>query len=330
MSRYKVLITDYVWNSIQREEQVLAEIGAEVIAAPKSDENTLVDLAVDCDAIMTCFAQTTAKVIEASPKLKIVARYGVGVDNIDVATATRLGVVVTNVPDYCMDEVSEHAFTLMLAVGRRIMLLDRDIRRGGWNLNVAKPVHRIRGSTLGIVGFGRIGRMTGEKGRAFGMNLIAYDPLLPAADIRDRGAEPVDFDELLTRADYISIHAPLTPATHHLFDARAFRKMKRTAVIVNTARGVLIDPEALAQALRDHWIGGAGIDVLSREPPEKGNPLIGLDNIVMTSHEAFYSEESLVELQTRTAQEVVRVLRGERPLNLANPEVATHARANLA
>jgi D-3-phosphoglycerate dehydrogenase len=330
MSRYKVLITDYVWNSIQREEQVLAEIGAEVIAAPKSDENTLVDLAVDCDAIMTCFAQTTAKVIEASPKLKIVARYGVGVDNIDVATATRLGIVVTNVPDYCMDEVSEHAFTLMLAVGRRIMLLDRDIRRGGWNLNVAKPVHRIRGSTLGIVGFGRIGRMTGEKGRAFGMNLIAYDPLLPAADIRDRGAEPVDFDELLTRADYISIHAPLTPATHHLFDARAFRKMKRTAVIVNTARGVLIDPEALAQALRDHWIGGAGIDVLSREPPEKGNPLIGLDNIVMTSHEAFYSEESLVELQTRTAQEVVRVLRGERPLNLANPEVATHTRANLA
>ena len=209
-------------------------------------------------------------------------------------------------------------------------MLFRSIRRGGWNLNVAKPVHRIRGSTLGIVGFGRIGRMTGEKGRAFGMNLIAYDPLLPAADIRDRGAEPVDFDELLTRADYISIHAPLTPATHHLFDARAFRKMKRTAVIVNTARGVLIDPEALAQALRDHWIGGAGIDVLSREPPEKGNPLIGLDNIVMTSHEAFYSEESLVELQTRTAQEVVRVLRGERPLNLANPEVATHARANLA
>jgi D-3-phosphoglycerate dehydrogenase len=330
MSRCKVLITDYAWDSIQREEQILAEIAAEVIVAPKGDENTLVDLARDCDAIMTNWARTTGKVIEASPKLKIVARYGVGIDNIDVATATRLGVVVTNVPDYCVDEVSEHAFTLLLAVGRRIMLLDRDIRRGGWNLNLVKPVHRIRGSTLGVVGFGRIGRMTAEKGRAFGMNLIAYDPILSAAAIRERGAEPVDFAELLRRADYISLHAPLTPETHHLFDTRAFRQMKPNAVIVNTARGALIDTEALAQALREHWIGGAGIDVLPNEPPEKGNPLIGLDRIVMTSHEAFYSEESLVELQTRTAQEVVRVLRGERPLNLANPEVATHARANLA
>jgi D-3-phosphoglycerate dehydrogenase len=229
-----VLITDYVWESTRREEQVLAEIGAEVIAAPRGDERTLTELAGDCDAIMTCFARTTAKMIEASPTLKIVARYGVGVDNIDVATATRLGVVVTNVPDYCMDEVSEHAFTLMLAVGRRIMVLDRDIRRGGWNLNLVKPVHRIRGSTLGIVGFGRIGRMTGEKGRAFGMNLIAYDPLLPASTIRDRGAEPVDFDELLRRADYISIRAPLNPGTFHLFDTTAFRKMKPTLVLYSS------------------------------------------------------------------------------------------------
>ena len=323
---YKVLVTDYVWPTLDPERRVLEEIGGELIVAPNGDEATLAELAREADGILTCFAKVTPKVIDAAPKLKVIGRYGIGVDNIAVDHATQKNIVVTNVPEYCLDEVSDHAMALLLACIRKIPVYNQAVKQRVWDTKVGMPMYRIRGRTLGLAGYGKIGRLVMSKAQAFGMNVIVYDPYVPAEAVAERGGRKVDFDTLLRESDYISIHAPLTPETHHLFNEAAFRKMKPTAVIVNTSRGPLIDTAALARALREGIIAFAGLDVLPSEPPAQDDPLLDLPNVILTPHVAFYSEESLVELQTKATQEVARVLTGRMPLNVVNKAVLEHVK----
>ncbi|MCL4534947.1 MAG: C-terminal binding protein [Bacteroidetes bacterium] len=323
----KVLITDYVWPNIDIERRILATVGAEAVVSPTDSEADLARLAVDCDAIMACFAQVTPAVVRAATRCVHIARYGIGVDSIATDVATELGIVVTNVPAYCVDEVAEHALGLLLASARKIPRYDRAIRSGHWDIQAGKPLHRINGRTLGVVGFGKIGRALAQKASGLGLRILAYDPYLAAQSVKTPGVELVDLDRLLRESDLVSIHVPLTAETRAMIGEEELRKMKPSACLVNTSRGSVVDIPALAQALREGWIAAAGIDVLPEEPPPADSPLLGLENLTLTPHASFYSEESLVDLQTSTAEEVVRVLSGQRPLHLINPEALPKARA---
>jgi len=253
-------------------------------------------------------------------RCRIISRFGIGVDNVDVPAATRAGIVVTRVPDYCIDEVSDHAMALLLALARKISIANAHVHAGRWEMATVVPIHRLRGSVLGLAGFGRIPQLVAPKAAAFGLRVVAFDPYVPADVFARSGVEPVDFAELLRISDYVSIHTPLAPETHGLFDAEAFRRMKPTAYIINTARGPIVDEAALARALDAGQLAGAALDVMPNEPP-LASPLFGRTNVILTPHTSFYSEESLVELQTKAAQEVVAVLTGQAPRNPVNPDV---------
>jgi D-3-phosphoglycerate dehydrogenase len=327
----KVLVTDYVWPSLEPERAVLAKAGMELVAAPDEREETLASLAKDADGILTCFAKVTGKVLQAAPKCKVVGRYGVGVDNIDVETATKLGIAVTYVPDYCVDEVSDHAMSLLLAWNRRIVLFDTSTKTTGWgSVALSMPIMRLRGKKLGVVGFGRIGRVTAAKAQAFGMEILAYDALIPADQIAKHGARPVDLPTLLRESDFVTLHVPLIPQTRGIIGRAQLATMKPTAVLINTARGPLVDEDALVEALKAKRIAGAALDVLVDNNPPKGHPLLGFDNVLTTPHVAFYSKESVLELEERAAGEVARVLQGQMPDNLYNQAVLPHARVKLA
>lgn len=326
-----VLITDHSWPTIDRERAILEAAGLQVVEAPSPDEATLARLAADASGIMTCFATVTRQVIESAPGLEVIGRYGVGVDNIDVGTASARGIPVTNVPDYCVDEVAEHALALLLACARGIVRLDRAVQAGQWTLGAAGTLHRVAGRTLGVLGFGRIGQQVCRKALGLDLRVVAFDPLLPREMIRAAGATPVDLETLLRESDFISLHAPLVDGTDRIVDESALRKMKPTAILVNAARGGLVDTAALARALREGRLAAAGLDVQPTEPLAPDDPLIGLENVILTPHAAFYSEESLAELQERTARNVVAVLRGEPVQHVVNrsslaSRVATPAR----
>ncbi len=322
-TKYKVLVTDYVWPSLDPERSVLEPIGAELVPSPSGDADTLAQLAADADGILTCFAKVPRSVIAAATRCRIIARYGIGVDNIDLAACNERGIIVTNVPAYCIDEVSDHALALLLALARKLPAYDRATKSGRWDVQVGKPIRRLKGQTLGIVGLGKIGTALAAKAKAFGLRVLAYDPYLEPGRVRERGAEPVDFRTLLHESDFVSIHAPLSAqdGTAGLFGDAEFRAMKRTAYLINTARGGIVDDKALYRALREEVIAGAGIDVLPTEPPPPDSPLLQLTNLILTPHAAFYSEESLNDLQIMAAQEVARVLTGQRPVSVINPQV---------
>tara|TARA_B100000315_G_scaffold43790_1_gene38729 strand:- start:338 stop:1345 length:1008 start_codon:yes stop_codon:yes gene_type:complete len=327
---YRVLVTDYVWPSTQPEREVLASIGAEIIEAPDPSPDTLASLAADVDAIMVCFAQVTDEVVRAARKCIVISRYGVGVDNIAVDTATQEGIVVTYVPDYCVDEVSDHVMALLLTWNRQIGFHDRAAKQGRWTgVSSPVPLVRLRGTTLGVLGLGRIGRAVAEKARAFGMELLVYDPyLLPAAPVPD-GVRLVDLPALLAQSDYITVHTPLNDETRGLVGAPELAQMKPTAFIINCARGPILDEEALYVALRDRKIAGAGLDVMEQAAPPASHPLFKLDNVLVTPHVAFLSRQSVHELEVRTAQATVDVLQGRMPGFLVNPAVLPNARIRL-
>ena len=325
----KALITDYVWPDIETESRVLRAAGVEPHAAPDASEETLAALAADADVILFCFAKVTGTVLRAATKCVAACRYGIGVDNIDIPAATAAGIVVTNVPDYCMDEVGDHTLGMILALNRRFVPHDRSVQAGGWSEVVLdRPMHRTRGATLGIVGFGRIGRSVAAKAKAFGMELVACDPLLAPGETVD-GVEIAPFEEVLGRAEFVTVHTPLTPETEGLIGDRELAMMKPGAIIVNCARGGIIDEAALARALASGRLAGAGLDVLGNAPPPADHPLLGLENVIITPHTAFFSQASTIELERRTAEEAVRVLGGERPENLVNPEVLGRSRSGL-
>ena len=329
----KILITDFVWPSTDPERAVLAAgLGdaVQVVEAPDGAEATLAALAVDCDAIMTCFAQVTPAVVRAAARCRVISRYGVGVDNIAVETATELGIPVTYVPDYCVDEVSDHVLALLLAWNRQLGFYDGVAKAGRWE-GVASPhpSTRLRGQTLGIVGLGRIGRAVADKARAFGLSVLVCDPYLPADAVLPDGVTATALDELLSASDYVTVHTPLNAATQGLIDGRALSLMKSSAYLINCARGPIVDETALYAALRDGVIAGAGLDVMESAAPPADHPLFALDNVIVTPHIAFLSQQSVRELQVRTAQATVDVLQGRMPEFLVNPAVLPHSRVTL-
>ena len=316
-----VLVTDYTWPSTAPEAKVLEAVGARLLLAQTGNEEELLALVPQADAILTCFKKVSAAVIRAGPKLQVVGRYGIGVDNIAVDEATRLGIPVTNVPAYCLDEVAEHVMALILACARQVVRYNAAVHAGTWSLKTGMPMFRMRGRALGIIGFGKIGRTLADKARAFGLRVLVYDPRAHPDMLHAHGAEQVSLEALLRDADFVSIHTPLTPATRGLMNAERLRSMKPTAYLINTARGAVIDPAALLQALREGWIAGAAVDVFDPEPIPADHPLLQLPNFIVTPHAAFYSEESIVDLETLAAQNVAAILSGRRPAAVVNPEV---------
>jgi D-3-phosphoglycerate dehydrogenase / 2-oxoglutarate reductase len=317
----RVLITDFAWKDLAIEEDILQQADAEIVVAKTASEAELLHLSPTADCILTCWKPVTGSVIRAAVRCLAIGRFGIGLDNIDIASATEAGIVVTNVPAYCVDEVSDHAMALILSCARKTAFYDRNIKAGSYDLQAGPPLYRIRGKTLGIVGFGKIGKAVCVKARAFGLNIIVNDPYLDAASVVRLGIESVSFSELLKRSDFISIHVPLSAETSHLFNYQAFRDMKPTAIIVNTSRGDVIDSSALLTALEDGLVAGAGLDVLSQEPPLQGDRLISHPRTVITPHAAFNSEESLVELRTTAATQMADVLAGRQPQNVVNTNV---------
>jgi D-3-phosphoglycerate dehydrogenase len=322
----KVLVTDHPWRSIEPEEELLGAAGAELVFAETGAEDELIGLAADADAILTCFARVTERVVQAAPHLQVIGRYGIGVDNIAVTEATSRGVLVTNTPSYCVDEVVEHALALILDLRRQVSSFNRAVHDGDWSLTSSRPVHRLRGSTLGIVGLGEIGTALALQATALGMTVIAHHPRKDAETVRATGATPVSLDELAASSDVVTLHVPLNAETRHLIGAEFLRSMKSTAYLINVARGGVVDQDALVRALREGWIGGAGLDVVEPErlPPE--HPLLALPNAIVTPHVAYYSEESLLDLGRLASENVAAVLGGHMPRSIINPEVLELAR----
>jgi D-3-phosphoglycerate dehydrogenase len=314
-----VAVADSVFPSLDPARAVLATIGADMELAAQPTPEAILKIAAGADALLVTYAKITADMIARMPKCRIISRFGIGVDNVDLAAAAGKGIVVTKVPDYCLDEVSDHAMALLLSLVRKIPSSNAQVHAGRWAMKAVVPIHRLRGAVLGLVGFGRIPQLVAPKAQAFGLRVIASDPFASAEGFARAGVERVEFADLLKQSDYVSIHAPLMPETRNLFSTDAFRQMKPTAYIINTARGPIVDEVALARALDAGHLAGAALDVMPNEPPV-GSPLIGRDNVIITPHTSFYSEESLVELQRKAAEEVVAVLSGRAP---KNPVVAS-------
>jgi len=309
-------------------EKMLAENGGQLAPAPLWTEEDLIRYAADADAVIAAATEPyTQRVIQNLRKCKIISRMGIGYNNINVEEATRQGIPVAVVLDASVHEVSDQAMALLLAFSRRLFPLVQAVRKGIWKagsmeiVKVRGRMFRLNQQTLGLVGVGRIGRRMPAKARAFGMRVLAYDPYLSVQELHQRGAEKADFEQLLSESDYVSIHAPLNPETEKMFGLKEFRKMKPTAVIINTARGAIIDERALYQALVEGVIAGAGLDVCEPEPPLPDSPLFQLEQVLITGHSAFFSASSMLELQQKATEAVILALRGEWPPVLVNPEV---------
>ena len=321
MSRYTVLVTDYAWPSLEIEREILAAVDAELLVAETGDEEELVRLAPQANAILTNWKPVPPASLDAGLGCLIVSRFGVGLDNIPVDRATELGILVTNVPDFCLDEVSDHAMALLLACARRIVAFARSTHACEWNLELGRGLPRLRGQTLGLVGLGSIARKLVPKACGFGLDVIAYTPRLTSDGLPDGVRAATSLEELLGTSDYVSIHAPSTPETRGLIGEAELRAMKPSAYLINTSRGALVDEGALARAVAEGWIAGAALDVLSQEPPAPDHPLIGLDRVIVTPHVAFYSEAAIAELETKAARNVAEALSGRVPEAVVNPEV---------
>ncbi len=322
-----VAITDHVFPDLAQEHAMLQAAGHQVrFERNARTVEEVIDAVRGADAVLNCYAPMPAEVLRTLDACQIVARYGIGLDTIDIPEATARGIIVTNVPDYCIDEVSDHALSLALSAARRVVLLDRHVRSGSWSPTDARPIHRLRGRVFGLVGFGRIARVLATKASAFKFHVIASDPYVPDDEIRAAGVEPVSLDELLGRADVVSLHLPLTDGTRHLIDATTLASMKPGAILVNTSRGPLVDLDALRAALEDGKLGGVALDVLETEPPAADDPLLARDDVIITPHAAFYSEESLQELQRKAVEQVIEALEGGRPSYAVNAPEALAAR----
>lgn len=316
---FKVVITDHAFTDVKPERQALHGLAEVIDANPLRTEDEVIAAAHDADAIIFAFAPITARVLDTLPKLRVAVRNGVGYDAIDVQAATERGIWVANVPDYCIPEVADHALAMLLGLARKIVPLDAGVRRGEFNaVQMSRPLHRITGQTLGLVGMGRIGREVAKRAQGFGLNVIVFDKYLSPEHAQAAGATLASFDDVMRNADFISIHTPLTNETRHLVNAEAIRKMKRSAYLINVARGAIIDTMALAEALMDGTIAGAGIDVFEQEPLPADHPLRSAPNTILHPHAAWYSEESLTQLQVSAGEEVARVLRGEPLKNAVN------------
>jgi D-3-phosphoglycerate dehydrogenase len=331
-TRERVVIADYDYDDVDIERSIIEKAGFELIAAQCKTEEDVIEVAHDAAGVVAQYATISGRVIAELSDCRVIARYGTGVDIVDVDAATSHNILVTNVPsDWCENEVADHAMALLLAVARKITLYDQATRGGTWQWQSGAPIHRLRGSVLGLLSFGAIARAIAARAAGFGMRITAHDPYVSAEEITAAGTTGVSFDELVTESDYLVIQAPLTSQTHHLFDESQLRRMKPSAILVNTARGPIVDDRALHRALSEGWIAGAGLDDIEEEPAKvrdwrADNPLFSLDNVIITPHAAYYSEEAIATVRHFAAEEVVRVLTGQPPLSPVNAGELVEAR----
>ena len=318
-SRFRVLLTDRAWPDWAIEREVLEPAGVELVTTDSTDEATLTELARDVDAIGTCWAQVTESVIRAPENCRIVCRFGIGLDNIRVDVASQLGIPVCNNPAYCVEEVADHVIALLTSWERNIGVYDRRIRSGRYDIQTQRTMRRLKGRRLGLVGFGKIAQTVFQKATGIGLEVSAWSP-----SGRNHGVDcPMadSLESLLRESDYVSIHIPLTPQTRHLFDGTRLRLMQPEALLINTARGPIIDEQALTEALDRGVIAGAALDVFETEPPDLGSPLFQNESVIATPHAAFVSKESLEELRRTAAEQILSALEGRRPTFVVNPEV---------
>jgi D-3-phosphoglycerate dehydrogenase len=316
----RVVVTDHVFENLDIERAVLEPLDVELSEAPGTTEQELVGAVRDADALLVCYAQVSAPVIAAAAEggCRVISRYGIGYDNIDIDAATHARILVTYVPDYCLDEVADHAFALLLALARQLLVGVDGVRAGSWAVPQGS-IHRLRGRRLALLGLGAIGRCVATRALAFGLEVTAFDPYLdrwePAEIVRAETAQ-----DAVAEADFVSVHTPLTPATRHLVDAQLIDHMRRAPIIINTARGGLVDLDAVVAGLDSGKLSGVGLDVTEVEPLAVDHPLRRATNAVITPHMAFYSVEAQQELQRRAAEEVARAFRGEPPDRPVNPQ----------
>ena len=313
----RVVAIDDGYDAYDQETKLIEAQGAKFFLRPcKGDTSRVLKAVADADVVLVRETPMPAIVIAEMDRCKAIIRYGIGVDNIDQDAARKRQIMVANVPDYGIDEVSSQAVALALSVSRHILVHDRDVRSGRWSTGVTAPMYRWRGRTLGLIGYGRIARMTHEKLAGFGFDrVLVHDP----SAVFPVGVQQASVDEICAQADLISLHAPLTSSTRHLINAERLSLMRATAILINTARGGLIDLDALATTLLEKKILGAGLDVFDPEPPDISHPIFGLNNVVVTNHIGWYSQEAMRDLQRKAAEEAVRVLCGHPPKNWLNP-----------
>jgi D-3-phosphoglycerate dehydrogenase len=320
----KVVISDFDFGDIEVERSILEPAGIRVIGLQAKSEEDLIPEARGCDAVINQYARVGANTIAAMERCKVIARYGVGVDIVDVEAATARNILVTNVRDYCTEEVADHAMALLLALARKLPQYNSASRAGTWHWKSGRPIHRMRDRVMGVVSFGKIGQAIAARGKAFGLRIMAYDPYIDDAVLAAHGVERADRDSVIAQSDYLMMQVPMTPETRHFLGEPELNRMKRGAVIINTGRGPTIDNAALARALESGHLAAAGLDDLEEEPAKRrawdptSNPLMALENVFVTPHSAYYSEESIRMAREVAAQEVLRILTGKPPHNPVN------------
>ncbi|PYF05236.1 C-terminal binding protein [Ureibacillus chungkukjangi] len=311
---YKIVVTDYEYHDLKIEEEVLSgsNLDIEFVAAQCRTPEEVIDICKDADGIINQYAPLNAEVLSQLEKCKVISRYGVGVDTIHLPTALEKGITVTNVPDYGIEEVSNHTVAFLLASSRKIVQLNEAVKNGVWDFKVGVPIHRFENRIFGVLGFGKIPRRVIEKVNPFGFQLVAYDPFVTAEEMSKYNVRKVELDEIIQTSDILSLHLPLTETTHHLINEDRIANMKDGVLIINTARGPIIKECALIEGVKSGKIAGAALDVAEIEPIPLSSELIQFPNVYLTPHSAFYSEEAIVELRTKTAKNIVQVLEGEK------------------
>jgi D-3-phosphoglycerate dehydrogenase len=314
MARPIIAVTDSPFVNLDAAKAALGRLKPDLRTAKSASTEDIIEVARDADAVLATDASLPAPLIRQFTRCKVIGRLGLDATNIDLPAALAMGITVTAVPDYCVREVSDHTMALLLALVRKIPLSNAYAQSGRWDAAALAPIPRLAGRVLGLFGFGAVARQVVPKAKAFGLRLAAYDPYVPQDVIRSAGVDGLSLNQLLAMSDFVSIHAPLAPPTRGLFGADTFRKMKKGAMLVNTAQGLLIDEAALVAALDSGQLAGAALDVLATEPPLQDSPLLARDNVILTPHTGFYSVEAVEELQNKCASDVVRVLSGEPPV----------------
>lgn len=313
----KVIITDHGFPHVDLERDIIESAGftMDIIQPICKTEDDIIRTCGDADALLVQWAPVTRRVLEALPKVRCIVRYGVGVNNFDLDAARDLGVVAANVPDFCVEEVANHALAMILSLCRRIPQDHHQILQGAWGVNPFRPIHALSDLTLGFVSFGKIARNLARKAKMLGFNLIAQDPFVNNAVFAEYGAKRVEFMELIEQADIVSLHCPLIPETTHLMNRESFGRMKPGALLINTSRGPVVHEEALVEALQSGRLGGAGLDVFEEEPLPAGSPLRGFPNVILTSHAASVSEKAVEILQRKAGEAARDFLQGKDPVS---------------
>ncbi len=318
MSKRKVVVTDYCFKSLDNEKRIISDVGAKFSAYNCKTNEEVIECAKGADILMVQYYEMTADIIETLDNCELIVRYGIGINNIDLDAANRKGILVANVPDYAIEEVSDHTVTLMFSLIRKLPRITESIKEGDWDFKISSPIQRVKGQTLGLVGYGRIPRLLNHKVKNFGFNVLVYDPFIEPEDVDEDGVEIVDLDTLITRSDIISLHAPLTGATRHMFNIDVFEKMKDSAYLINTSRGSLINDDDLIEAIEKGLIAGAAIDVSETEPLSADSKLRRFNNVIVTPHMAWYSERALELLQIKAAECAAKYIKGELPDSVIN------------